>query len=139
MEKYIATMNFYSCSVSSFDQFTLAKFIDGGYLERHINRLKRFYVKQHNDFIEAINHSPLSKKSRIIEDAAGTHFLLKIDTALTDKELILKLREKKILISCLSEYCEHPNPDYAGTLIVNYSGISMQQILYFIENLDQLL
>ncbi len=139
MEKYIATMNFYSCSVSSFDQFTLAKFIDGGYLERHINRLKRFYVKQHNDFIEAINHSPLSKKSRIIEDAAGTHFLLKIDTVLTDKELILKLREKKILISCLSEYCEHPNPDYAGTLIVNYSGISMQQILYFIENLDQLL
>ncbi|MDD6572951.1 MAG: PLP-dependent aminotransferase family protein [Thermoflexaceae bacterium] len=139
MEKYISTMNFYSCSVSSFDQFTLAKFMDGGYLERHINRMKRFYVKQHNDFIEAISHSSLSEKSQVIEDAAGTHFLLKVTTSLTDNELIQKLREKKILISCLSEYCEHHNPAYDATLIINYSGITAQQIQYFVETLNGIL
>lgn len=139
MEKYISTMNFYSCSVSSFDQFTLAKFMDGGYLERHINRMKRFYVKQHNDFIETIRRSPLSGKTQIIEDAAGTHFLLKVQTELTDKELIQRLRERKILISCLSEYCEHDNPDYTATLIINYSGINIQQITYFVKTLDEIL
>ena len=132
-------MNFYSCSVSSFDQFTLAKFMDGGYLERHINRMKRFYIKQHNDFISAINESSLSSKTQIIEDAAGTHFLLKVNTSLTDEVLIAKLREKGILISCLNEYCEHPQPYFDSTLIVNYSGITARQIRYFIAALDEII
>lgn len=113
--------------------------MEGGYLERHINRMKRFYVKQHNDFITAINASPLFEKTKIIEDAAGTHFLLKVTTSLTDDILIQKLREKKILISCLSEYCEHHNPDYDATLIINYSGISTKQIQYFVDTLNEIL
>lgn len=139
MEKYISTMNFYSCSVSSFDQFTLLKFIEGNYLERHINRMKRFYVKQHNEIVKAITQSPLCDKTQIIEDAAGTHFLLKVQTALSDEELIARLKDKKILASCLSEYCEHQNPDYASTLIINYSGITSKQISYLVEELDKIL
>lgn len=139
MEKYISTMNFYSCSVSSFDQFTLARFIEGNYLERHINRVKRFYVKQHDEVICAIKHSPLIHKTDVIEDAAGTHFLLKLKTELTDEEVIHKLKEKRILASCLSEYCEQPNSTYASTLVVNYSGITPEQIDYFVEVLTDIL
>ncbi len=137
MEKYISTMNFYSCSVSSFDQFTLARFIEGNYLERHINRMKRFYVKQHDDIVGAIRTSSLRDKTTIIEDAAGTHFLLKVQTALSDAELISYLRKQKILVSCLSEYCEQYNPDYDSTLIINYSGITTEQIMYFIGELEK--
>ncbi|MBE5866509.1 MAG: PLP-dependent aminotransferase family protein [Lachnospiraceae bacterium] len=137
MEKYISTMNFYSCSVSSFDQFTLARFIEGNYLERHINRMKRFYVKQHNDIVSAIRESSLRDNSSIIEDASGTHFLLKVQTSLSDSELIAHLHNRKILISCLSEYCEQYNPDYDSTLIVNYSGITTEQIMYFIKELEK--
>ena len=132
-------MNFYSCSVSSFDQFTLARFIEGNYLERHINRMKRFYIKQHDDIVNAIRTSPLKDKTEIIEDAAGTHFLLKIKTELSDTELITRLREKKILVSCLSEYCVHENPAYASTLIINYSGVTTEQIEYFIEISDKII
>ncbi len=137
MERYISTMNFYSCSVSSFDQFTLARFIEGNYLERHINRMKRFYIKQHDDIVGAIRNSSLRDKTTIIEDAAGTHFLLKVQTTLSDTELITHLRSRRILVSCLSEYCEAYNPDYDSTLIINYSGITTKQIMYFIEELEQ--
>lgn len=137
MEKYISTMNFYSCSVSSFDQFTLARFIEGNYLERHINRMKRFYVKQHDDIVSAIRNSSLRDKTTIIEDAAGTHFLLKVQTTLSDTELITRLRNRKILVSCLSEYCQQYNPDYDSTLIINYSGITTEQIMYFIGELER--
>lgn len=139
MEKYISTMNFYSCSVSSFDQYTLLKFIEGDYLERHINRMKRYYVKQRNEIVKAIGLSPLGEKTRIMEDAAGTHFLLKVRTSLSDGELTAALKNKKILASCLSEYCEHENPDYASTLIVNYSGITAKQTSYLIKELDRIL
>lgn len=139
MEKYISTMNFYSCSVSSFDQYTLLKFIEGDYLERHINRMKRYYTKQRNEIVRAISRSALRDKTQIIEDSAGTHFLLKVKTTLSDIELIARLRNKKILASCLSEYCEHKNPEYNSTLIVNYSGITAKQISYFIDELDKIL
>jgi GntR family transcriptional regulator/MocR family aminotransferase len=139
MERYISTMNFYSCSVSSFDQFTLAKFIDGDYLERHINRMKRYYTRQRNEIIKAITQSPINAKASIIEDAAGTHFLLKINTSLSDAELKEKLKVKKILVSCLSEYCGHKNPYYDSTLIINYSGITSKQIQYFLTELDKIL
>lgn len=136
MEKYISTMNFYSCSVSSFDQFTLARFIEENYLERHINRMKRFYAKQHNDIVYAISHSAIKNKVEITEDAAGTHFLLKINTHLSDLELITYLKNQKILVSCLSEYCAQHNPDYDSTLIINYSGITTEQIMYFVKELE---
>ncbi len=139
MEKYISTMNFYSCSVSSFDQFTLAKFIDGKYLERHINRVKRFYVKQHDEVIYAIKHSALHHRTEVIEDAAGTHFLLKLNTTLSDAEIIAQLKEHKILASCLSEYCEQPYETYRSTLVVNYSGITAKQIEYFVAALTTIL
>lgn len=139
MEKYISTMNFYSCSVSSFDQYTLLKFIEGDYLERHINRMKRYYIKQRNEIMRAISHSLLCDKTRIIEDAAGTHFLLKVRTSLSDDDLTARLKSEGILASCLSEYCEHKNTDYESTLIVNYSGITSKQITYFIDVLDRIL
>lgn len=139
MEKYISTMNFYSCSVSSFEQFTLTKFIEGNYLERHINRMKRYYVRQHNEIVKFISQSPLYYKTQIIEDAAGTHFLLKVDTILSDEELVFRLKEKGILVSCLSEYCQNRNTDYDSTLIINYSGISQKQMRYFVEELNKIL
>ena len=38
---YREKLGFYSCSVPLFDQYVLARFIDRGYFERHLNRLRR--------------------------------------------------------------------------------------------------
>ncbi|MGN0161450.1 MAG: PLP-dependent aminotransferase family protein [Lachnospiraceae bacterium] len=139
MERYISTMNFYSCTVSSFEQFTLAKFIEGNYLERTIHRMKRHNAGQRNLIVSAIEKSDLNQYTKILEDSAGTHFLLKVQTSLSDEELSTELKDKGILVSCLSEYCENPNPQYDSTLVINYSGITEKQIEYFIETLLKIL
>lgn len=142
MERYIETLSFYSCSVSSFEQITLAKFIEGHYLERHINRMKRYYVARRDEIIKALKNSGINNKIQIIEDAAGTHFLMKIDTALDDKTLTTELKQQGILVSSLSEYCENCNNiknDYASTLVINYTGINMNQIEYFIKKLKNII
>ena len=46
LARYVDTMSFYSCTVSSFEQYALARFIDEGHLERHINRTRNFYRRQ---------------------------------------------------------------------------------------------
>lgn len=45
LEIYEEKLGFYSCTVSSFDQYILAEFIDSGELERHINRTRRKFRK----------------------------------------------------------------------------------------------
>lgn len=41
MEEYRERLGFYSCTVPLFDQYVLAKFIDRGHFERHLNRVRR--------------------------------------------------------------------------------------------------
>ena len=41
VERYVRTVGFYSCPVPVFDQLFLADFLNGGAVERHLNRLHR--------------------------------------------------------------------------------------------------
>ena len=40
-EEYRRRLDFYSCSVPVYDQYVLAAFLNGGHLERYINRRRR--------------------------------------------------------------------------------------------------
>lgn len=42
MVRYNHVLSFYACTVSNFDQYTLTRFIQEGYLEKHINRMRKF-------------------------------------------------------------------------------------------------
>ena len=41
MAEYTRRLGFYSCTVPAFEQYVLAEFINGGELERYINRRRR--------------------------------------------------------------------------------------------------
>ncbi len=45
-QKFHDEFSFYSCTVSTFDQYTLAAFINGGYFEKHINRMRLQYGRK---------------------------------------------------------------------------------------------
>lgn len=136
MEKYVQSMSFYSCTVPSFEQYTLAKFISEGYFERHINRMKNHYKSQRNRLVEEIKKSPLAQISSIHEENAGTHFLLRIKTAIPDKRILEEVRKRDMDISCLSEYYANPLPDMEHTLVINYAGIHKERIKEAVDRLS---
>lgn len=80
MELFHRKLGFYSCTVSNFEQYTLAHFIEKGYFEKHLNRMRTFYYKKRNAFITAIKNSALKDDVEISEEDAGLHFLMKINT-----------------------------------------------------------
>src|SRR5699024_5389900 len=43
LDRYREKLGFYSCTVPSFEQLTLARFLDEGYFEKHVSRMKRHY------------------------------------------------------------------------------------------------
>ena len=125
---YNQKLNFYSCTVSNFEQYTLARFIATGHLEKHINRMRNYYRGQRDAILEAIKSQPNFSKTAIKEEHSGLHFLLEVDTVSSDEALINQAKAKGINISCLSQYYYDKNKAKEHTLIINYSGIDKNSI-----------
>lgn len=126
--RYNELLGFYSCTVSNFEQYTLAKFIEKGYLEKHINRMRNYYRSLRDTILTCIKNQPGFSKTTILEEDAGLHFLLKVNTHLSDDELINKAAAQGIHISCLSGYYVSSPKQNSHTIIINYSGIHTQNI-----------
>lgn len=128
LERFYRQLGFYSCTVSNFEQYTLARFISQGYFEKHINRTRNFYKTQRDTLLNCIKNSPLASRSTIMEEDAGLHFLLKLDTKLSDEDLIEKAKQAGLHIACLSKYYYKPQKLMEHTLVMNYSGLEPKKI-----------
>lgn len=117
-----------ACTVSSFEQMTLAKFISGGYFESHLARSRNFYRRQRDHLISAIRESPLGKNSVIREADAGLHFLLQVKSSCSDPELVRRAAAQGVNISCLSEYYSDPAHAPKGCFVVNFTGVKPEQM-----------
>ena len=124
MAQFQKTLGFYSCTVPSFEQHTLARFLSEGHFEKHINRMRKFYKSRRNRVLSAIAASPMAEKLTILEENAGLHFLVKVDTALPDEALVQRCAAAGIRIRSLGSYY-HGDAALQEThcLVVNYSGL----------------
>ncbi len=129
LEKFTETLGFYASTVPAFEQYTLARFLNEGYFEKHLARMKKYY-RQTRDFLTAaIAASPYADRITVREEDAGLHFLLQVRTALSDAALKAWCRERLIGVNCLSEYDAVPAANAAlHTLVIHYSGVTRQQI-----------
>ena len=139
MEQFQKKLGFYSCTVASFEQYTLARFLHRGYFEKHINRMRKAYKTRRNQAIAATRSCPLASRLTILEQDAGLHFLVKVDTALSDRELTARCAASGIRVRSLSSYYhgEIP-PEDAHCLVVNYSSLRPEQLALLTEKLKEL-
>ena len=122
MQALQTRLGFYAGTVPSFEQYTLARFIREGYFEKHINRMRKFYKARRDTLLELVAQCP--RRLQVLEEGAGLHFLLRVDTALTDPELVALCAKKGLKVRCLSQYYrETPPENCRGYLVINYSGL----------------
>ncbi len=131
-------LGFYSCTVSNFEQYTLAHFISEGFFEKHINRLRKHYRSLRDELMQVLTHRFPNGAIQIKEEEAGLHFLLKINTSITDDELKHLAKENGIRISFLSDYVDTPDETPANTdhtAVLSYSGLSAEDISSVVNRL----
>ena len=136
MRQFQHRLGFYSCTVSSFEQHALARFLSEGHFEKHINRMRKFYRSRRNRLLEILKNCRWAPLLTIEEADAGLHFLVKVDTQLSDQELESFCRKLGLKVWCLSNYYHGTIPvSSLHRIVVNYSGLSdedlelLQQIL----------
>ena len=128
MEQFRQRLGFYSCTVPSFEQYTLARFLSGGHFEKHINRMRRFYTRRRKLVVDALSGCVAADRLTILELDAGLHFLLKVDTPWSDEELTRWLQDRGIRIRSLSSFYHGGDPGDLHCLVVNYSGLEEGQL-----------
>ena len=139
MEQFQRELGFYGCTVPSFEQFTLERFLREGYFEKHINRMRKAYKSKRNRLVELLKNSPISEKITILEQDAGLHFLLRVHTERTDEELAAQWQNAGIRIRALNEYYHGPTPlEAQKCLVVDYSGLTDQDFARLEAALNQL-
>lgn len=84
-----------NCTVSALLQYALAQFISSGEYQKHINAMRTHYRKKH-DYIREYAKENLSAKARLIGEDSGLHFILEVQKALGNTDLIKNWQNEKL-------------------------------------------
>ena len=139
MAQFQKTLGFYSCTVPSFEQYTLTRFLQEGYFEKHLNRMRKAYKSRRNAVVSMLLESPFSDRIQILEQDAGLHFLVKVQADLTEQQLVSKCASAGIRVQTLSSYYHGAiPPEDRNCLVINYSGLHPEQIETLSQKLNEL-
>lgn len=117
---------FHSCTVPYFDQWVLAKFIEGGYFERHLNQMRKIYRNRLTAFQKHFQALGLGSVFTLTGYDVGLHFLMSTKV-LKEEDLIETAKQQGILLRGLQEFAFKPI-NYPSTLVVGYAGLNEDQI-----------
>ena len=129
---YYERLSFYSCTVSTFEQYTLARFIKEGYLEKHINRMRLYYGKKRARVLDMIKNE-MSDACKVIENDSGLHFIMELQTDLSDEELKARSLKENIKISAITDYDMKGESQDRHRFILNYTNIDEQELKKALE------
>lgn len=128
LEVFRTRLGFYSSTVPSFEQYTLAEFLRTGSFERHVSRIRNLYKARRDSLLEALRMSRLSPFVRVSGAEAGLHILLTVSVSMGEKDLIATAAREGVRVYGLSGYYvadEHQCPP--STVILGYAGIATER------------
>lgn len=137
--EYQAKLGFYSCTVPAMEQYTLARFLEEGHFDAHVNRMRVFYRARRDAVLRAIEESPLAGRCRVMGENAGLHFLLELDTKLPDETLARRAEELGLRLAFLSDYQHTRAAARPHTLVVNYPGADLEYLAQALDILTEVM
>lgn len=120
IKEYRENFSFLICTVSRLDQQALYRFIEEGYFERHLNKMRNIYKKK-REFLVSLIKKYLTN-TEIIGTNSGLHLLLKVNNGMSENELIKNAEKKGIRILGLSNSYDDIKFD-TRTIFLGYASL----------------
>lgn len=125
IRKYDEQNYFINTTVSKVDQLIVQRFMEEGYYERHLNKIRAMYKGRHDRLIESLK--PLMAVCDLSGENAGVHLLLTFRGRMREEALIQKAAEKRIRVYGLSDYRIQKKEEPA-TIILGYANLTEHQL-----------
>lgn len=115
-EKFHDELGFYSCTVSTMEQLALARFIENGDFERHLNRMRSHYRSVRDELLRELAKSPLGASLRVEGADAGLHFVLGIGAEASEGAIAAEALRRGVAVMPLSRFSREANSGAARGL-----------------------
>ncbi|MED3550019.1 PLP-dependent aminotransferase family protein [Cytobacillus praedii] len=115
---------FYAQTVSRMDQDLLRRFLEEGYWEKQISKMRVIYHKKRDILVTEIRKR-FPESAEIIGQDSGLHVLVQVNNGMTEQELIEKASRFKSKVYPLSAYGSHDNK----TVLLGYATLSEEEIV----------
>ena len=125
MKIYRKDFSFLACTVSRSSQQALVRFIEEGYFERHLNKMRNIYRKK-REFLVTLIKKYLNN-TEIIGTNSGLHLLLKVNNGMNEEELIKSEEEKGVMVLGLSKSYLN-NIEESKTVFLGYANLKYNEI-----------
>lgn len=137
LNEYEQKLGFYASTVPSFEQYTLARFLQTGSFERHVSRIKNLYKSRRDILISALSSTKFAKDMKLFGAEAGLHFMLKLENGLTEQQMVKKASENGVHLHGLSDYLITDSAEIQkSTVVLGYAGLDKDTIYKAVSCLD---
>lgn len=128
LNRYRAQGSYLSATVSRMDQRILHQFMEKGYFERYLNRMRKVYREKHDKLILLL--APFESKFRIKGEWSGLHLLLSAKDNVSEEELVKKAADVGVLVYAMSDNLVEKNDSYEGgaTILLGYANLTEQEM-----------
>lgn len=134
MERYHNNLSYLLCPVPIFEQKVLCRFIEEGYFERHLNKMRNIYRRKREVLVEALIRTGCPIK--IIGADAGLHLMIAVLNGMSEEELIsLALQQGIKVYGCSKYYYDKAYLPKQPAIILGYAVISEADIMNSIPRL----
>lgn len=129
--------SFYTSTIPAQEQYTLLRFLEDGYLEQHMNRMRKQYTKRQKALLNAIHAHTYGTHITVYGEEAGLHLVLEVDTSSTEQELVDAATRAHISISGLSTYFDAPpvQQKHKPCIVLGYAKCDEQEIQNGVQRL----
>lgn len=103
-------LGFYACTVGALEQLTLARFMESGDYERHVNRQRTYFRRVQNALVDALAASGAADRLHLRNVGAGLHFLMEVrgagktDAAACERAIAACAAARGVRLAPLSDY-----------------------------------
>ena len=123
-------------SLPSLEQQVLTDFIEQGHIDRHIRKMRSLYDLRRQALVQGLKAN-FGEKAKILGEKAGLHLMVRLQTHLTDEEIIQ--RAARVGVGMMSAQPSYLNANCAGEFIFGYSELRQEQIQQGISRVAQVL
>lgn len=116
------------------EQQVLADFINGGFLDRHIRRMRALYEQRRKTVITSLKEE-FAENVTVFGDNAGINVLIRLKSAKTDEQILTSARELDISLVSTAGFYLGQAPQ--GEFLLNFGGLSEEQIQEGVARLKQ--
>lgn len=136
LEIYREKAGFYASTVSRIDQNILCQFIEQGFYERHLNRMRGVYKGKHDALLAGLK--PLEDRFHIRGEYAGLHVLLTHRKGAGEEWLAEQAARAGVRVYGISDAFIDPEENvFPSTVMLGYANLNEEDIKQGTKLLDE--